>query len=893
MSLNLQQRKTRRGWETVAGWKLRSVGAVLAVGVAMGLGVRAQAASNTNSVTVAGDEAPEGQSGPAAKHAFNIPAGPLTGVLDAFRQATGLRVHLRISADELVGFRSAGVVGTYTNEAALQQILDKTGLSYSLVSANVVEIALRNSERVDVTTSVASVELQQFTGPLVDTAQTVNVVPQFIMQEQAATNLRDTLRNVPGISLAAGEGGSQGDTLTIRGFNARNDIFLDGIRDFGSYYRDAFNFEAVEVLEGPAGVEFGRGSTGGVVNQESKQPELAKFAHANLQFGTNLMRRASADINQPLRGLGEGAAFRLNVVGSQSMVAGRNIAETRRFGIAPAVSFGLNTPTRYVLQYLHESENSTPDYGLPYFGPAVVNVDHSTYYGFAADNYLRTNPDIVTGKVEHDIGKGVTVRNVLRWANYPRDVRITEPQINTVATTSAVPMYTGGTPTPILATCAQNGADVTKSCFSLDTPLSQVRVKRNQLTARSTEDLLWDQASVTTHFEVFHIPNNLVAIAEGGRERSDPYRNSYNMPYVPVLSPNPYDPFIPTSAYPGIRSYVVATSYGLGFVDTVKLREWLQLSGGVRFDHFNTHSYAAANPLAATLTPAYDVNRLDEQPTYRAAVVVKPSHEGSIYFDYGTSFNPSAEALSLSANNATSPPEYNTTYEAGVKWEYFHDRLHISSSIFRTEKQNARETDPANSANTVNAGDYVVRGVQFGAIGHLPENFDLIVGYAYLDSFIESSALNASPFNAVNLALISANDPRANTAPFFISPKGMPIANTPKNSANFWVTHKLIRGFTGGLGANFLTARRASSSAYIGLYNSSAPIDLTQVRLVPKAIPGYYALNLMVSRKITRSVDFQANINNLTNKFYIDQPHPNHLVPGEGINAQFGFNYKF
>ena len=103
----------------------------------------------------------------------------------------------------------------------------------------------------------------------------MSVVPQFVMKDEGVSTLRDTLRNVPGISLAAGEAGAQGDNLTIRGFTARNDIFLDGIRDFGSYYRDSFNYEQVEALEGPAGVQFGRGSTGGVVNQESKVPDGA------------------------------------------------------------------------------------------------------------------------------------------------------------------------------------------------------------------------------------------------------------------------------------------------------------------------------------------------------------------------------------------------------------------------------------------------------------------------------------------------------------------------------------------------------------------------------------------------------------------------------------------
>jgi catecholate siderophore receptor len=94
--------------------------------------------------------------------------------------------------------------------------------------------------------------------------QSITVIPQELMQEQAVTSFRDALRNVTGISLAAGEGGgAQGDNLTLRGFSARNDYFLDGIRDQGSYTRDVFNIESIEVLKGPSAVLFGRGSTGG------------------------------------------------------------------------------------------------------------------------------------------------------------------------------------------------------------------------------------------------------------------------------------------------------------------------------------------------------------------------------------------------------------------------------------------------------------------------------------------------------------------------------------------------------------------------------------------------------------------------------------------------------
>ena len=131
---------------------------------------------------------------------------------------------------------------------------------------------------------------------------------------------------------------------------------------------------------------------------------------------------------------------------------------------------------------------------------------------------------------------------------------------------------------------------------------------------------------------------------------------------------------------------------------------------------------------------------------------MKPKPGASVYFDWGTSFNPAAESLSLSGNNATSAPEYNQTFELGSKWNFMRDRLNMNASIFRTEKLNARETDPNNSQNTINAGNQLVRGVQIGALGHLPSSFDLILGYAYLNGIVESSVVNASPFAFASFA---------------------------------------------------------------------------------------------------------------------------------------------
>src|SRR6202042_2499873 len=194
--------------------------------------------------------------------------------------------------------------------------------NYRVEDTTTMVVGVQSKDTVSVTSSVTDdVSLTKFTEPLLTTPQSVTVIPQFVVKDEGVTTLRDTLRNVPGISLAAGEAGAQGDNLTIRGFTARNDIFLDGIRDFGSYYRDSFNYEQVEALEGPAGIQFGRGSTGGVINQESKIPQVDKFVHVQTQFGTDPPRRITADINTPLADQLGGAAFRVNVMGQEGGVA--------------------------------------------------------------------------------------------------------------------------------------------------------------------------------------------------------------------------------------------------------------------------------------------------------------------------------------------------------------------------------------------------------------------------------------------------------------------------------------------------------------------------------------------------------------------------------------------
>ncbi|MGI4828527.1 MAG: TonB-dependent receptor, partial [Janthinobacterium lividum] len=344
----------------------------------------------------------------ALKH-FTIPAGTLADALRVYGHISGTTVAVKAPGN----YDVKGVDGDFTNQGALVALLEGTGLTFRMTGQQTALVTLERADSVNVSAALPDeVNMTKFTQPLLDTPQTVAVIPAFVLKDEGVTTLRDTLRNVPGISIAAGEAGAQGDNLTIRGFTARNDIFLDGIRDFGSYYRDAFNYEQVEALEGPAGIDFGRGSTGGVINQESKVPGLTPLIDVNAQFGTNETRRVTVDINQPLPQLADGAAFRLNAMVNDGGVAGRPFAAVRRFGVAPSISLGLNSKTRFTLSYFHLTENDTPDYGLPWFyNQLAPGVSRYSYFGLPDANYLKTSDDILTARVEHVFNSHITLHS--------------------------------------------------------------------------------------------------------------------------------------------------------------------------------------------------------------------------------------------------------------------------------------------------------------------------------------------------------------------------------------------------------------------------------------------------------------------------------------------------
>ena len=658
----------------------------------------------------------------------------------------------------------------------------------------------------------------KLTAPLVDTPQTITEVPRALLDDQGVTTMRDALRNVPGVSLAAGEGGQQGDNLSIRGFNAQDDFYLDGMLDFGSYYRDPFNLQTVEVLEGPSSVMFGRGSSGGVVNQVSKQAQLKPITAGTVSIGTDGTYRFTTDIDRPITGL-QGSAVRLNVMGNLNGTAGRDNAENRRLGVAPSITFGQGTDTRLTFDYYHLQSYDTPDYGIPWMNGTPAPVGHTSYYGYKDSDYFRTNVDILTGKVEHDFNDNITVTDQLRYGNYQRALRTTEPQI----------------------TGYGSGTDIVNPIVSP----GNILIHQAQLAVSSRESLLDNDAHGTFRFDTGPLHHTVISGIEVSQQTSDPTRYSFaSSNTTSLINPQPLENN-PVAPYTNTVSHSLVQDGGVYAMDTINVGKYVDVIGGWRWDRYDS----SFRQITASTGATARFKRDDDLPTYRAALVFKPTDYGSIYFSYGTSFDPSSEALSLSAATATVAPETTTNYEVGTKWDLLDRRLSLTGSMYQLEMSNVRETDPNNSTQDILAGDYRVRGFQLGATGHITPAWQVSLGYSYNDAVVVSSP---NPLEV-----------------------GHTPANAPKHTVTAWTEYTLPwHGIELGGGVNYVSARAASST------------PLTGTNYIETA-PGYWTMQLMAKYPITPNMSLQVNLTNVTNTYYYDELHPYHIILGPQRAALF------
>jgi len=594
-----------------------------------------------------------------------------------------------------------------------------------------------------------------------DIPQSVVVVNRDLLDAQGATSFQDALRNVPGITIGGAEGGQIGNNINLHGFSARTDIYLDGFRDAGQYYRDTFDLSAIEVLKGPSSMLFGRGSTGGVINQVSKEPELKAFGQVSATIGTDDRYRTSADINQPLS---DTAAVRLNVFG-QDMQSTRNVLENKDYGIAPSVRFGIGTPTQITLSALLQRNHDMPDYGFPPINGRPADVNHDNWYGLTDDH---TNQDVnnFDARLEHTFSPDVTLRSQLQYSQYTTNAR--ETAANSVVTAAGVTLNkNAGNPTNL--------------------PLQDLYVQLASHDRVIHQKELDSQTDLVTKFDTGSVQHTLISGIELSHE--DYNNQSYTRSGLPLLSlVDPVEESTPANVTSTAGNYAQSNANTVGIYanDTIKLDDHWILVAGLRRDRFQadvSNSISAVTPGSTSLpAPAYAAQTV-YFTSVRGGLIYQPSDAQSYYVSYGTSFDPSLETLTLTSGTQDLAPEKNYSYELGGKWNLIDDTLQITSALFNLEQTNARTQ--TSTGEYVLDGNIRVRGAEIGVGGHITDHWQVFSGYTYM-----------------NAKVVKAADGTQGNVP----------ANTPRNTATAWSTWTFAGNWEAGGGATYMSQRFANNT---------------------------------------------------------------------------------
>jgi catecholate siderophore receptor len=703
------------------------------------------------------------------------------------------------------------------------------------------------------------VDSPKFTQPLLDTPQTIGVITRDLFEQQGATTLTEALRNSPGVgTFYAGENGSTttGDGIYMRGFDTSGSIFVDGVRDLGSISRDLFNIEQVEVTKGPDGTEYGRTAPTGAVNMVTRQPLRADRASASIAYGSSQQQRATADLN---RRFGDHGAFRLDAVGQDSGVPGRDRVRHRHWGVAPSLAFGLGTPTRVYLDALHVKQNNVPDGGVPTLGlpgyaspdPArpqigeAPRVDSDNFYGTAQD-HDHVTVDMLTLIVQHDFSPDLALRNTTRWGRTHQDYLLTS------FVASAANLLTPDLTDPSTWTVARS----------------------NPTFKRQSNRILTNQTNLTANFATGRVIHNLSAGVELTEEKASdidvaPLDGS-TWPAANLYRPDPRVGGLEYGETGGWSRGTTDTAAAYLF-DTLKFGERWQVTAGARVDRYTTRFDSIAlcgtrnAPECGTLPEATPVHGLkarvvDTLPNGKLGVLYKPAPNGSIYANFAVAQEPpggNTLLFSTSARSADKPdldPQRASTTELGTKWDLLDQRLLFTAALYRTVVRNELTQDPVDE-QYYQTGRKRVQGVELGVVGRITDDWAVSAGFTSMDAKVTSG-------QAVS------ND------------GSMDLAYTPRNAFTAWSTYHLPFGLTVGGGARYAGSMKRGTDGAVG---------------TPAYTGSYWVFDAVASYPVNRHLDLQLNLYNLFDRDYVAAINKSgyRYTPGTPRSAMLTANIRF
>lgn len=725
----------------------------------------------------------------------------------------------------------------------------------AIAVTSIFQAGMANAENANVTESAATldpitvqfrgeqVDSPKYSRPLHETPRIINILSADLLEEQNVTSLRDAFRNVTGISLQAGEGNPPaGDQLKIRGFNARDDINVNGARDMGNYFRDPFYLDQLEVIKGPNSAFSGRGSAGGTVNFVTKKPFQEDFNRLELSAGTDDFRRATVDINKTID---DNSAFRINLLTHSSDFPGRDIADEKRQGFYGAYTWGFQSDTQITVDYLHMRQDNTPDAGLPFdretrpdrgaaTGKLPSGINFSNFYGHR-DDYQDVDVDQFGLALQHRFNDTVSIRNQTRYTAVDVDSIVSSPRIRTT-----IP-------------------------GSLEGALAQ-----GDLKPRDQEDrAIFNQTDLLVNFDTGGFTHDLVVGMEVGRiDVENKRRPDVGGPTTDLYNPQKRNR--PAAPYDGSTHRYESDELSFYLLDTIALTEKWDLHAGVRHDRVKVTASERGKPENLRLT------RTDNEVSYNAGLVFKPTDRLSLYGAYGTAFEVSGNydrnqiqlaggstARVASADTFDIDPEETKAYELGAKWEAF-SNLSFNAAIFRTDKTNART--PAigqGDVTTVLDGKQRVDGFELIAAGQISPNWNLYGSYTYMTSEVRKSN---NPFE-----------------------EGQRLGGTPRHSLSLFSTYKITSQFSFGGGMSFVSDQKSN------VQPASDADRIANGQQLIVSIPSYTVYDAYASYQVNKQVQLRLNALNIFDKEYIAQMAEGGAqgIPGAGRQIIGTIRYDF
>ncbi|OPY96393.1 TonB-dependent receptor [Bradyrhizobium sacchari] len=693
----------------------------------------------------------------------------------------------------------------------------------------------------------------KFPEKLVDTPKSITVLSKEVLEDKNATTLKQAILSTAGVTLGSGEGGNAfGDRFFIRGFDARNDIFIDGVRDAGVSVRENFFTEQVEILRGPGSTFSGRGVAGGAINIVTKQATTAKsFYNMDTTFGTDQTKRVTLDVNQvidPTLAVRAGGLFQ------DANVAGRDYVTDNRNGAFVATSWKPTDTVKVTGNYIHTELTGRPDFGVPYYRPSTTStaggpfpdfgVNRNNWYGFVNRDFFRTGQDIGTINAEVQITPDLMVSNKFRAS------RSTQNYIGTLPESP-----------------------------SLKDPLSASTLTSNPQSRFQITDVLANQTEATYKFQDgAGFRHTALAGIEVDRERSSIDRylgltsEATGIPSSPSGSPNNTSVFFPQNTYlpfgipslSGLPTKISIDTVSGYVMDSANYRDLVILNGGFRYDDYSIKSTGyAANGAFGQQSAEFLI------PNFNLGLTLKPAPNGSVYVAYATSANPvgaefDGTSTAYGGLNPTLPggntqifgPEKNKAIELGTKWELFDRHLLLTAALFQTTKENARESQNVGSATAaaplgcvyptgttgniscITAGAaYRIRGIDLGVGGKITDKWSVFGGLVLMESEVTKSLA-----------------PSANTT-LYPTNVGRPLANIAHQSFSLLTKYQLTDVWE--LGGQAVYRSKIYGGTLLAANQGTS-------------LPSYWRFDVFAEAKINKNWQVKLFVNNIFDKRYYD-----------------------